>query len=304
MSQGPIFVGGLDRSGKTLMRLSLSAHPNIAMTRRTYFWTHVYNRYGDLSERDNFERCLAAFLPRRHIAVLRPDADRIRREFWQGQPSYARLFALFHEHYAEQAGKRRWGDQLGFIERYADPIFAAYPHARMIHMIRDPRDRYVAAGRHGGGKVGMDTARWLASVGLARRNQQRYPDRYKIVRYETLMTSREETLREVCSFIGEAFVETMLTLEGAMRFGDEDDETDAAIDVAPGRAIARPYPSISTREIAFIQAYAGREMWAFHYHPKPVRLSLGERLLLYAIDWPANLARLAVWRTFGARRAV
>ena len=45
---GPIFVGGLDRSGKTLLRLALSSHPNIAMTRRTYTWTEVYQRYGDL----------------------------------------------------------------------------------------------------------------------------------------------------------------------------------------------------------------------------------------------------------------
>ena len=42
----------------------------------------------------------------------------------QGQPTYACLFALFQQHYAERAGKPRWGDQSGLIERYADLIAA------------------------------------------------------------------------------------------------------------------------------------------------------------------------------------
>jgi hypothetical protein len=299
MDRGPIFVGGLDRSGKTQMRLSLSSHPNISMTRRTYMWTHVYNRYGDLAKAENFERCLAAMLRRKHMAVLQPDPERIRREFGQGQPTYGRLFALFHEHYAERVSKPRWGDQLGFIERYADPIFAAYPTARIIQMVRDPRDRFAAATspeQRRGGKIGMATARWLASVSLARGNQRRYPDRYMVVRYEALAARPEQTLREVCAFIGEAFVPAMLTLEGAMRFGDEDNE--------PGdrAAVARTSPAMSRREVAFVQACAGRAMAAYGYQPQPVRLSLGERLLLYLVDWPTNLARIVAWRTLDSAK--
>src|SRR6266487_860601 len=215
IDRGPIFVGGLDRSGKSLMRLSLSAHPNFAMSRRTYMWTRFYDRYGDLSQPDHFDPCQTAMLRHKPMWVLKPDPDRIRREFQQGEPTYARLFALFHQHYAEQLGRPRWGDQLALVERYADVIFAAYPNAKMIHMIRDPRDRYEASIRPSQrrrGQVGGATARWLDSVGLATRNQQRYPDRYKIVRYETLISRREETLREVCAFLNEAFEPSMLTL--------------------------------------------------------------------------------------------
>src|SRR5690554_3292259 len=99
--QSPIFIGGLDNSGKTHLRLALSAHPDIAMTRRSYMWTRVYQRYGDLRERENFERCLQALMSRKDVRALQPDVDRIRREFWAGEPTYGRLFALIHEHYAE-----------------------------------------------------------------------------------------------------------------------------------------------------------------------------------------------------------
>jgi hypothetical protein len=298
MNDGPIFVGGLDRSGKTLMRLSLSSHPHIAMTRRTYTWTDVYGRYGDLGQPENFERCLAAMLKNRHMAVLEPDAERIRREFWQGEASYGRLFALFHQHYAEREGKRRWGDQLAFIEHYADQVFAAYPGARMIHMVRDPRDRYEASTaprQRRGGKAGMATARWLASAVLGQRNLRRYPGRYTIVRYEALLADRERVLRDVCAFVGEEFAPGMLTLEGAMRFGREEDEAEAQRD-------DRPRAALSPREVAFVQAYARREMAAYGYQPRQVRLSLGERLLFYCVDLPANLARAAAWRTIEGRR--
>ena len=140
--KSPIFIGGLDNSGKTHLRLSLSAHPNIAMTRRSYMWTRAYNRYGDLSQKENFERCLKALLSRKDVRNLEPDTERIRREFWQGEPTYGRLFALIHEHYAERLGRSRWGEQEADIEHYADEILAAYPSARLIHMLRDPRNRY------------------------------------------------------------------------------------------------------------------------------------------------------------------
>ncbi|HEX6293070.1 MAG TPA: sulfotransferase [Herpetosiphonaceae bacterium] len=293
MEHGPIFVGGADRSGKTLMRLSLSAHPRLAMTRRTYMWTFFYNQYGDLRDPDNFERCLAAMLKHAPVRALAPNPERIRREFRQGQPSYARLFALFHQHYAEREGKPRWGEQVGAIEEYADAIFAAYPSARLIHMIRDPRDRLEtirASSAAGTSRIGSTTARWRHSARLARRNVQRYPDCYLVIRYESLLARREEALREVCDFIGEPFVPNMVTLEGTTRSGS-DEALAGATDERPD---PRPF---SQRELAFVQRYARQEMLAYGYKPQPLRLSLGERLALAFIDWPTNIARAAAWHT-------
>ncbi len=306
----PIFIGGLDRSGKTPLRIMLSSHPKIVLTRRTYMWARFYERYGDLSRSDNFERCLEAMLQSKHIRALDPDPDRIRREFKQGEPTYARLFALFQQHFAERMGKLRWGDQMGWIERYADPIFAAYPMAKLIHMIRDPRDRYEAStprSRHWRGKVGWDTGRWLHSVALARRHQQRYADRYKIVRYEQLMSQPEETLRDVCAFLDEDFVPAMLTMENAIQLGDtnadladewlESRDDGIALDTDNGKVMSR-------HEIAFMQTYARHDMQAWGYSLEPIQFSLRDRLLFTLIDWPANLAGLIGWHAWGSRQPV
>ena len=114
MDRGPILVGGVSQCGKTLICALLSSHPNIAISiKGSNLWTYFYRRYGDLSQRDNFERYLAAMLRYKHVLALNP--NRIRKEFWQGEPTYARLFALLYMHYARQLGKPRWGVQSGFL---------------------------------------------------------------------------------------------------------------------------------------------------------------------------------------------
>jgi hypothetical protein len=308
MDRGPIYLAGIERSGTSLMYALLASHPNIAMTRRTNLWSFFYNQYGDLSQRENFERCLAAMMRYKRLLKLQPDPERLRHEFWQGAPTYGRLFALLEQHQAERLGKPRWGDKSLNQERYVDQIFATYPDARMIQMIRDPRDRYASALTRWKvirGQAGSGLARWLWSVERGRRNQQRYPDRYRIIRYESLAAHPEETLREVCAFIGEEYMPAMLTMEGAPAHRSKGGNSSYG-KREPGKistsSIGRFRKVLPKRDVAFIQAYAGPQMAEFGYEADPILLSLGERLLYMGVDWPANLGRMLAWRAREAFR--
>jgi len=277
------------------------------MTRRTNLWTHFYGQYGDLARPENFERCLAMMLRYKRIVRLEPDPDRLRREFEQGERSYARLFALLGEHYAEQQGKPRWGDKSLNTERYAAPIFEAFPAARMIHMIRDPRDRFASAqtrwGRTRGG-VGAGTAMWLWSVALARRNRALYPDRYAILRYETLIFRPEETLREICNFIGETYSPLMLTMRDAQTFRDEGGNSSYGprqAGIISTSSVGRFRNVMSRREIAYMERTAVQQMAAFGYVLDNVDLTSGELGMYYLLDAPFNAFRGAAWR---AREAI
>jgi hypothetical protein len=299
---GPIFIGGLDRCGKTLLRALLVSHPNIAIPQiGSNYWTFYYGQYGDLGKRENFERCLADMLRYTHVTLLNPDVARIRQDFLQGEPTYARLFALFNQQYAEREGKPRWGDQTGLIERYADHVFSAYAGAKMIHMLRDPRDRYQASlAMHPNGKarVGGATARWLYSVSLAERNLRRYPEQYKIVRYETLVSHPEETLREICTFLEEDYTPSMLTMEGAPVFREKvlrGAYGSSGQSLISTEFIGRFRKFVPGEEIAFMQAVAGKKMIAYGYSLEPVRFSPQERLKFYSAGWPLNLARMSAW---------
>ena len=307
VSAGPIFIGGLSFSGKTTLRLMLSSHPLIVLSRRTYMWQRYYGRYGDLSRPENLERCLEAMLAHKSIQALAPDPERIRREFWRGPATYARLFALIHCHFAASIGKRRWGAQIGLIEEYADIIFADYPAARMIHMIRDPRTRQGSASaksRQRAGKIGWETARWLHSARLAKRNETRYPGRYLVLGHEALLADKEGQLRDICDFLGERFYPEMVTMESAVRFGDSKAVPDhAAAQHAVAENSAPPPQAIQSRDQVFTQVYAGRDIAAFGYDLRPVRLSWKDQLLFNVIDRPANLASMIAWRTLQSMRS-
>lgn len=302
MERGPIFVAGLERSGTSLMYALLASHPAIAMTRRTNLWTHFFDQYGDLSDPENVERCLDMMMRYRRVLKLRPDAERLQRDFLAGERTYARLFALLEEQYAEQVGKPRWGDKSLNTERYAEQIFASYPGARILHMIRDPRDRFASSRtrwqvRRGG--VGAGTAEWLSSAQLALRHAGRYPDQYLVVRYETLTGKPKDALLDICAFIDEPFAPEMLSMDGAPRFleqGSNSSYGPREAGIISTDSIGRFREVLSPREIAFMQTVARHEMADFSYAPVPVRLPAAQRVRYAVADLPFESARLLAWR--------
>jgi Sulfotransferase family len=288
---GPIYVGGATRSGKTLMRWLLSSHSRLAVSRRAEMWPRFYARYGDLAQPGNLELCLQAMLARPQVAALVTDPAQIREDFVRGSATYGRLFALVQEQFAAQSGKPRWGDQSGRIEAFAEPVLAAYPEAKILHLIRDPRDRHEAVAARDGplrpGAAGQSAASWLRSARLARHNASRWPDNYRVVRYETLVSRPEETVEEVCAFLGEGFEPAMLRLEGARRY-DHDRVEDGGSPISTAY-VGRYRGRISRADLNFIQRVTGRRMddFGFALAPVPIRMRQRSRL---AVHWPVNLA--------------
>lgn len=300
---GPVFIGGLDRSGKTTMRAFVASHPRIAIPAvGSNMETYFFGRFGDLADPANLDRCLASMLRYKHVRFLQPDEARIRREFADGPKTYERLFSLFLIHFAEREGKPRWGAQTGLIERYADELFTAFPGAKVIHMLRDPRDRYeasLALWPDGKGRAGGATARWRYSVRLAERNLRRHPGDYLIVRFEDLIREPEATVREVCAFLDEPFVPEMLGMPEAEKHRAMLAEGAKGSD--GGAPLSEDFIGgfrgrIPERELAFIQLHAGTAMRRHGYELEPLHLSARERARFVAFDWPNQAVRMTAWQ--------
>ena len=297
----PVLVAGPDRSGTTLMFALLASHPEISMVRRTNMWRYFDRRYGDLSDPNHLERCLDDMIGYRRMRHLQPNRDRIRREFLKGKPTYGRLFALFHEHNAERIGKRRWGDKSLHVEHYAERVLVDFPNARIIHMVRDPRDRYASVRRRHGqdiSRVGAATGRWLISTRAGRRNRERHPDNYLIVRYEDLARDPEGTMRTVCAFIGEFYSPDMLSMDGVPEHRDSGGNSSFG-DLQPRaistRGIGRYRDVLSPSELTFIELIAGGDLAAMGYERAEVGLAAVARLRFCAWDLPVNLGRMVGW---------
>lgn len=300
MERGPIYVGGLDRCGKTTLSAFLTSHPNIAIPAvGSNMWTYFHGQFGDLARPANLDRCLDAMLRYKHVRFLQPDVQRVRRDFAAGPPTYAHLFGVVLAQYAERQGKPRWGAQTGLIERYADQLVAAHPGIRIVHMVRDPRDRYeasLAMWPGGRGRAGGAAARWAYSVDLAERHRRRHPQAYLVVRFEDLVTRTESVVREVCDFVGEDYDPAMLAMPAAPRHRDR---LAGAADgpVALSSAfVGRGHTNVPRHELAFLQLQLGRRMRAHGYDPVPVRMSRRERIRFALRDWPDQVGRMAAWR--------
>jgi sulfotransferase family protein len=299
---GPIFVGGLERTGTSLIYALLASHPNIAMSRRTNWWTFFYRRFGDLGHDANLDRCLATMARYRRHRKLQPDFDRLRREFVAGPRDYGRLFALLEAQHAERLGKPRWGDKSLHTERYAEAVFSFFPDARILHMVRDPRDRYASVLKRWQrvrGGVGAATAMWLYSIALGERNVSRWPDRYRLVHYEELATRPEPSLRDISAFIGEPYEPQMLRMGGAEDFRDQGGNSsygEIPVGTISTASIGRYPQMMRPGEIAFMQRLAGPAMRRHGYAPEAVRLAGIDRLRHLVVETPANLAIMAGWR--------
>ncbi len=303
MKDDPIFVAGLERTGTSLMYALLASHPNISMTRRTNFWRYFADQYGDLADDHNLDACLAKMRVYKRLVALEIDFAGLRAEFETGPRTYGRLYGLLQEQVATRRGKPRWGDKSLNTERYTDRLFEDYPRARILHMMRDPRDRLasvLARWKTRRGAVGVGTAAWLWSARMASRNVVRHPERYRIVRYESLVRDPEAELHAICAFIGEPYDPSMLTMGGAGGFRDEGSNSSygpRSVGVISTDSIRKYDRVLNPRQVSFIQTAAGQEMTDHGYEIDPVSMSTSERARAAFLDGPRNRAVMAAWRS-------
>jgi hypothetical protein len=296
---GPVFICGAERSGTSLMYALLASHPQLSMIRRANMWRWFYGKFGDLGDPENLDAAIDALERYKRLAPLEADWERVRREFDEGPPTYGRLFDLPHRHRAERIGRARWGDKSLHSEYFAREIFTEFPDARVIHMVRDPRDRYASIANryeHSSKGIASATGRWLASVRAGETNMSRYPDRYSVVRFEDLLEDPLVVTSQTCAFIGEAFDPEMMKMSGAPEhshgnssFGDLAPKTISTAPMGRYRTKLRP------ADIAFIQLVAGGPMRRHGYAIDAVDLRGAERWRFAAVTAPRDSCRLAYW---------
>jgi len=138
---------------------------------------------------------------------------------------------------------------------------------------------------------------------LAERHKQRFADQYKIVRFETLVTKPEETLREICDFLDEPFLPEMLRMDGAPKHQARllNGRT-----LSPGQTpVSADYiglykQKVPKLELAFMQHNAGRKMQTYGYEMEPLHFNKTEKLRFTFIEQPGQLLRMATWRSVEA----
>jgi hypothetical protein len=207
------FVVGLTRSGTTLLRMMLDAHPELAIPPETHFVPDLIKaaRAGG-----GVEEMLAAMTSNRTWEDFGIEAAEMRARLEEVDSSDgATAVRAFFTAYAERQGKPRWGDKTPAYMLSIQRIGRTLPEARFVHLIRDGRDVALSQSERALNQQPPppeQAARWVKRIGKAREQAATLKGpRYVEARYEDLVREPETTLRRICAFVELPWDEAMLT---------------------------------------------------------------------------------------------
>lgn len=210
--QAAPFIVGAPRSGTTLLRLMLDAHPWIAIPAETHFYEAVLGV--DPRSDDWVGAVVAAMVGSYAWGDYGMDAGAFERAVRAASPTEpAGVLRTFYHAYAARFGKPGWGDKFPGNTLLIRGIAGLLPEARFIHIIRDGRD--VAASLREmwfrpGDSFESCIAYWAKFVRAARREAaDGIP--YLEVRYEALVQDPQAELRRICAFLEIPYDPSMLT---------------------------------------------------------------------------------------------
>lgn len=329
-----------------MLSTMLSRHPMIHLRGETHYFDDLRPRVGS--------KPLAAMTPNERAMVVdyfrslshrpygkRGDPDRgwLTREallaeaaaYGEGADAAFMAFCLLC---AGRFGKHPtiWGEKTPRNVFRIDDIVAAFPRAKVICMVRDPRATvvsyrdwvqkkiadselardadFVAAyaedhlRKQSSYNIVLAVAMWRAAVNAAAAAAARHgPERVRVLRYEDVVADPQAALSDLCGWLGVDYHREMLEVDLAnSSYGGA---RGAGVSASP---VDRWREKLSARETGVIQSVAGDAMRRYGYAALPVRLGVLELAQAYlAAPFAAvraaraNKARIAslplyVWR--------
>lgn len=210
----PLFIGACPRSGTTLLRSMLHNHPDLAIPPETDFVVPLFQfrvRFGNLRDREN-RRAVGRWLfeeaghgGRRLRAGRFSEEEAIARVV-ASEPTMGSIIDTCFSLYAEAHDKPRWGDKRPGYAAWLDAIYALFPDAQFLNVVRDPRASVasqIALDFHEEFPLATAVAVWETAIHRVDTYADRLrPDQLLDIRYEDLVRDPESELRRVCVFAG------------------------------------------------------------------------------------------------------
>jgi len=217
----PIFVGGSPRSGTTLLGAMLGAHDRVVCLPESPF-------IGRLAR---VQRCQRAD-PRAAEEVHRAMRADFKFAFWSLSPAdlsacakvtgtgYQELIDAYAGCFALRNGRpdaTSWVDHSPTNLMYSARLYAEFPQARFIHLVRD--GRAVCASwmplNWGPNTIIPAAQTWAIHVGHGLAAEAALPPAaVRRVTYEQLITEPEKVLELLCEWLGVPYQATMVTGSG------------------------------------------------------------------------------------------
>jgi hypothetical protein len=315
----PVFVVGPSRSGTNLVRALLNAHSAIWISAETHYFDDLRPRLsqGELGESDR-ERCERYFLALGHRAYGRAgdparskiDAAALRELATMLGGTGDAYFEAFCTLRARLHGKASWGEKTPRHAYRVAEIFDAFPAARLVCLVRDPRavaasfrDWHAGGGRDGldpGDEAGLAAEReqsrrayhpilasllWRGTMRAEHEALLRFgPERVRLQRFEELAAAPESAVRSLCEWLGLEVEPAMLEIPVV---------NSSYADGSGSEAIDRWRAKLPERDLAVVERCCGPLMQELGYEAVAPRVSTMSYLTAWATA-PFAVARAAL----------
>lgn len=224
MSQEPIFIVGVPRSGTTMLAAQLAAHSRLSCGPETHFFRWLAGKNeSELLDRRHWPQSALSFLlsitfttynePGRKTLVSKYQIDEhiVRSYLERHKPTIASILGSIVEPYMQRMDKQRWVEKTPDHLRHVALIRKHFPNSPIIRIVRDPRDVALSLMKVPWGVKNLVQGLQFwgaydeASAGFFEQDNCTYT-----IRYEDILTAPHETLSDLCCFLGERFEEAML----------------------------------------------------------------------------------------------
>jgi len=203
------FIIGSPRSGTTLLQSVCMSAEGVYVPPETHFLTR-FPRSRGLKSPAEWERALREIeeVSSREELPLRGlrEAERL------AERSQAGLLRLWLESCARAEGARWVGEASNVHTRDVLKLAALFPEAKIVHMIRDPRDVATSQREAWGTPVTRAALRWRDEMRAHERALSALsPARYRAIHYERLVTEPRAEISALCAWFGWPFSAQMLS---------------------------------------------------------------------------------------------
>lgn len=267
---GPVFLSGMPRSGTKLLRDLLNNHSRVAIPENeSLFLPKAIRRFGsgpafNPSELTSFWTYFSStkFFGNQVERGLEMDRSKIYEE----EPSdwealIGRLFLYCSP--KPITADIIWGDKTPGYVLHIDLLMKAFPNARFVHIVRDPRDYACSVRNAWGRSIYRAAERWGITMRSVRQCKAITERNYLEVKYEELIQSPEVVLERICKFLEIGYESGMDNLKRQTEnLGDAKGET-RILAGNTGKFISK----LSKAELYKVESIVLTEMINYGYQP-------------------------------------
>lgn len=237
----PVFIIGNPRSGTTLLRVILNAHPDLVIPPECGFamWLYPQFKNRDVSQKEVLADFIVELKKTRKFETWQIDSQKLFLYLIEKPPkTYAELTHHIYNFYAltHNITPKRWGDKNNFYLNLIDEINEVFPEAQFIHIVRDGRDvagSYIRLTKKQinskykpnlPDQIDKIAKEWVTNNNKIESSLQKIETDRKIrVRHEDIILDFKNTIKSITDFLGMPYKHEMEDF-GAAEKAKEPDE--------------------------------------------------------------------------------